>query len=420
MDDFIKNTENELAFCRSKEIVLAELSDHFETKKEFFQSLGYDEEASFEKANEAMGDGTIVGARLKSIHSRGGGRFLLFSVFAVNCALLFASIPSFANSFFRPFFFAALTLILNSVYTAAAIKLKRSSLSICSIMFSFIPLCLAAPKLIYPIYNLASERFDSLKLFPCYILRIISAVIAIIIILIPNFYNIYHCRQIKHMKNTRQQNTAANRFVSACIAFSIFIAAYCAPAYAANNSYCKRQSAVFPEYIDFIIDIADKFDYNQTEALIDYIEASGYDFELTGFEYESVDFYYILTDGVWCIEIKFYSENGYSACIYTNTDINSSQKYLFTADENKLIESLGADEFEGKTGAAIGSTFEDIHKKMNEINYSSFSYDCFEDDHSFCYDWYLDMYLYTIFGASYYDFYFDDTDLCYYYDLCLD
>ena len=55
---------------QKKEAVKNELFDHLDEKERFFDELGYDENASADKTNEAMGDADLVGEQLDSIGKR--------------------------------------------------------------------------------------------------------------------------------------------------------------------------------------------------------------------------------------------------------------------------------------------------------------------------------------------------------------
>ena len=116
MKDFLKSAEEQLKSAEDKESVMRELSDHLETKKEYFESIGYSKDASKEKANEAMGSGEIIGQRLNEIHRPDGkkSKAVKIAVICVNLLFLFLlAVPLSKNSFIFPFAAAVIIFICN-------------------------------------------------------------------------------------------------------------------------------------------------------------------------------------------------------------------------------------------------------------------------------------------------------------------
>lgn len=65
-EEFIKTATAKIYNFNQKQKIKAELTDHIETKKEFFMEIGYSQEASEEKAISAMGDAEKSAATFQS------------------------------------------------------------------------------------------------------------------------------------------------------------------------------------------------------------------------------------------------------------------------------------------------------------------------------------------------------------------
>lgn len=130
MKKFLNSAEENLKNASGKEAIMAELADHFETKKEFYTEIGWGEEESEAKADEAMGDGEIIGQRLSSIHVRSGARQMLFmgGAFIITVVVPFTlsmtAISDFPETFIRPLIAAALSFIFLFIFTALALPLN--------------------------------------------------------------------------------------------------------------------------------------------------------------------------------------------------------------------------------------------------------------------------------------------------------
>lgn len=61
MNNFLKQAKEQLTSCENPEEILAELNDHIEENKKYYEDIGYFGDDCIEKANEAMGDGEIIG-----------------------------------------------------------------------------------------------------------------------------------------------------------------------------------------------------------------------------------------------------------------------------------------------------------------------------------------------------------------------
>ena len=64
---YIERVLSHISNKQKKEAVKSELYDHLDEKERFFSEIGYDENASADKTDEAMGDADIVGEQLDSV-----------------------------------------------------------------------------------------------------------------------------------------------------------------------------------------------------------------------------------------------------------------------------------------------------------------------------------------------------------------
>lgn len=427
MNNFLNDAQNQLRVCMDKQTVMTELDDHLQTKKEFFEDLGYDEQSSFEKANEAMGDGEIVGQRLNVLHTPKYKQINLWCFIIAVCNIVFpfiVGIPSGEDIFIRPFFSAVLILIINFAFTAFALKVKNRKFSVLILIFSLITMHVSLTKLTYPICNLllSADHIENIDGIYQHV-KIVLTIILLLLLIFPNIYNIYYCNQINNMKNTKKQNVFAKKLIAFCIVLAVIFAALSYPFYYINRHIANTQDEIHREFIDFALEIDDNFDYTNTKELITYLDNCENDFVRFDEDDEWTRTCCIYK-GNW--EMRIYVNAYDDDCGYyiyiSPLLVNSSQSYLFAnyESEDKLIRYLGDDEVEGKTGLAVGSTKSEIRKKMNEINSAEFRYYCDADDNSYYYLWYLDSYLYGIFGQSDYEFHFDNDDNCISYGLTLD
>lgn len=417
MDDFLEKVENQLSCCTDSAAVMAELQDHVQTKTEFFEDIGYDGQASFEKANEAMGDGEITGQRLKALHLPDYRKINLISFVIAGCNIVIpfiAGIPAGNNTFTRPFFSAALMLIVNLLFTAYAIKVKCRQYSFLLTVFTLVTMHVSATKLVYPICNLlltySTQNTDGLYKF----VRGILVIIILLILVYPNAYNIYYCRRTERLKNTKKQNEFTKKLTVFCVTFSVICGISACPLYYLNKSLNEKQTEIYNEFLDFTLGIEENFSCEDTAELKDYLNSCRYGFVL-GDNTESR-----ITEGNWQMTVGI-NETGYYISI-KETVYNSSQAYIFNTYEkdDALIQYLGDDQYSGKTGAAVGSTKSEIHEKMKEINYCAYEYDCSSESTYCYYQWYDNSYLYGIFGYSCYYFYLDGDGICTDYELVLD
>ena len=350
MIDFLRSAEEQLKFNKDKLCILSELGDHVETKRDFFESIGYDEKASAEKANEAMGDGTVVGQRLNQIHSRKRKAiaYLIFASAGINIALNALILFMNKSNYFIPFAAALFILLCNLAFSYTAIKFKSGFLSAGLMAFSFAAIFLSAPYLAYPLCNLIIADFSS---DPSKIYSFSSITISICfgaLVFLPNVFNIYHCMQIKRLKNTKKQNHISKILRNACILVGILISVLSNPYYAMNNSLCKEQARIRDELMDFAFETANGFNFADQTELEDYLENSKYDFEyVPAYGYikpmkDPMQYTYVYCVGNWQIEFDFYNpqppshaydRDGYSISIRNNT-FNVSQRYLVNSSEN--------------------------------------------------------------------------------------
>lgn len=427
MKDFLQSAEEQLIFNKDKDSIITELSDHVDTKKEFFESIGYDEEASAEKANEAMGDGEVIGQRLDMIHKSGTKikKLLVAGVFIANLALFFLEIPTGNNAFLIPFLMALLALISNFLFTAAAIRFKSIRVSAALIVFSFFPLLTQDFSLAYPLFNLIARDLsgDEYYFFYLFIPTVITALIGLLI-LIPNAMNIHHCRRIKKLKNTRKQNKTALLLRNACVIAAAASFVLSVPFYAVNGQINEDQTAVREELFSFALDTVDRFDYDEWDELTEFLRSSEYEFYQYSnsysiddgeeiYEYDS----YTCNMGNW--QLSFSIEEAkpgeYSVRLHFNNTDNYSQAYLYTTAEktDELVKKIG-DPNVGP-GNAMGHTAQEISGKMIGFDFRDLYIDKNKDSTIYKYQWFQ---IHRKFDSySWYEFYCDTDDICYYYEL---
>lgn len=439
MKDFLQSAEEQLKLNKDKESVMTELSDHVETKIEFFESIGYDKEASTEKANEAMGNGEVVGQRLHQIHYRKqiSVLFPILSVIFVNIFLNFGPSTD-ENSFFLPFVTTLFILIYNFLGTALAIKRKMKGLSITLIAVACTVMWITMAELAYPLCNLIISRVHFTENFytAYYFFRFLITAVIVAMIVLPNAYNIYHCRQMRQLKNTKKQNIFAGKLRNFCFIAVVFCIIASFPYYTMNDRLCEEQAKVRDELIDFVFETQSKFNYDEIDELCAYLENCEYDFERWTRYMEDVedisDTAYIYEKGNWELIIWFENDSideGYSADLRSIIK-NCSEKYICTTreKENALIEILGDtrnfddEELDCLPNSSIGVSAEDIKSSMDGFNITSFSIDKYAKYVHCNYYWIKvdELYLYNTYDSFYgngYQFRFDEENKCSWYSL---
>ncbi|MCH5316501.1 MAG: hypothetical protein J1E05_00870 [Eubacterium sp.] len=360
MNDFLRSAEAQLKFNKDKSSVMAELGDHVETKVEFFESIGYDEEASAEKANEAMGSGEIIGQRLNQIHNRmrKASAYLIVASAIANIGLNAAILLADKSNYSIPYAAALFILVCNLAFTYAAIKFKSLWLSAASMIFSLAAVWLSSPYLSYPLCNLIINHLNS---DPSKIYSFSSIMLSICLsalVFLPNGFNIYHCAQMKRLKNTKKQNCVAAALRNACLILGILIFILSFPYYAMNDSLCEEQAQIREELMDFAFEAVNEYDFKDKDELEEFLENSKYDFEYTP-EYEEYGEFkntpithgYVYRIGNWEIKFEFYNSDywlKYSAprdkygVSVSNITFNISQRYLITSAEQqeKLSDTI--------------------------------------------------------------------------------
>ena len=420
MKDFLKSAEEQLKYNGDKITVLTELGDHLETKKEFFEDIGYDEASSAEKANEAMGNGEVIGQRLNYIHSPKNQLRIKITVIVTNLLFLLAY-PTDKSSYFFPFLCAVLILICNFANTALAVKLKSRIFSIVLIIASCTAMWFSMPKLTYPICNLIMNQSASRVEEGTYIyLRTVLTLLIIAMIILPNAFNVYHCRQIKYLKNTKKQNKISSKIFIFCLIMPVLIALPAYPSYMLNDRLCEDQIEIRDELIAFAYDIDSKFEEYDYHERAKYLENSEYDFHLfiNSAAYYTYDYY----KGNWWLRIGFSETSDKYILHLENRMMNSSHKYLFTQYEKEeaLLEDFGDDEFNGFNGGVIGKSTEEIKNRMKEVNLYSLTINKNSNRAIYTYNWAMDLVLCGLFGFDSYTFFIDNNGICYEYDLTLD
>ena len=445
MKDFLQSAEEQLVLNKDKNSIITELSDHVVTKKEFFESIGYDKEASAEKANEAMGNGEIIGQRLNQIHSRMGKAsvYLIVASVIANLGLNAAILLADKSNYSIPFAAALFILLCNLAFTYATIKFKSLWLSAASMIFSLAAVWLSSPYLTYPLCNLIISNYGD---DPSEIYSLSSIIISLCLcalVFLPNIFNIYHCLQMKRLKNTKKQNHIAAALRNACFIIGVLIFVLSFPYYAMNNSLCEEQAQIREELMDFAFETVNEYDFKDKDELEEFLENSKYDFEYTP-EYEEygelkntpITHGYVYRIGNWEIKFEFYNPDywlKYSAprdkygVSVSNIMFNISQRYLITSpeQEEKLFETIsnprpimyGIDE--SVPNSAEGKTAQEIRDAMNSVSLMGIGINKNGDSTMFYYDHQgldtsNDLFIYS------YSFYCDDEDICTNYDLIYD
>lgn len=436
MDNFLEQARNQLTSCENPEEILAELNDHIEENKKYYEDMGYCGDDCIEKVNEAMGDGEIIGQRLNAQNTRKiTGLQILLVVLIVILNFLFSTIfalPFYGNSFVKPFFTGVAILIIDYVFTILAIKLKSKLISFVLILICFLTLHFSATKLAYPLINILLINNNSFEIFNKYdLISYASTALILLSVILPNIYNIYYCYRVVKLKNTRKQYYFTKKIIKSLIAFSIITAISAYPLFVLNQSLSKRQQEIRNEFVDFIYDVSTRFDDSQFDEIVDYVLNSGYDFIETEYENEDNNYRtYSCYKGNWELSASFYYDDKYYSLGMSNLINNSSQPYLFYGNaekESQILGQIGNDESNDKNGACIGMTADEIHSKLQEISFCQFSfnncvYEHFPENTKFdyYYYWLTSDSLFFIFGKHYYNFYYDENGECISYDLTLD
>lgn len=435
MDNFLEQARKQLTSCENPEEILAELNDHIEENKKYYEDIGYFGDDCIEKANEAMGDGEIIGQRLNAQNTRKiTGLQILLVVLIVILNFLLSTIfalPFYGNSFVKPFFTGVAILIIDYVFTILAIKLKSKLISFVLILMCFLTLHLSATKLAYPLINILLVNNNSFEIFNKYdLISYVSTALILLSVILPNIYNIYYCHRVVKLKNTRKQYYFTKKICKALFVFSIITAISAYPLFALNQSLVKRQQETRDEFVEFVYDVNTRFDGAQISEIENFLRNCDYKFFETGNQDDENSCWLIYYKGNWSITASLnYDDETYSLYMQ-NLIYNSSQPYLFFGDyeqENRILEQIGSDEFDSENGPCIGMTRDELHSKMQETNFCQFyCSNCIDDyapeNTSFYsrYDWYLDNHLYSIFGHDSYAFFYDENDKCISYDLTLD
>ena len=386
MSNFLHSVEEQLKSNKDKTSVMRELQDHVETKKEFFQSIGYDKKASAEKANEAMGDGEIIGQRLNKMHR---SRTILSNIFSrfflllINLSLIYSRIPGDRDIFIITFLWSLIVLVINLCFTAITIKRKDGKLSAFLIVFSFIPFLARKLALSYPLCNFIFSFFNNYtnKIYNFFSIVIIVCLSAIIVI--PNAFNIYHCKQIKELDNTRRQNEISRFMRNACVIVAVSSIILSVPYYAMNDLICKKQAELRDSLFAFALDTANEFDYNAWDELAKYLESCEYDFEYNVYNYYLSDSdvvayrmeRYSYCKGDWTVTFTLDDKelkNGYYVDVNHNID-NLSLKHLYITAERKeeIFKKIG-NPYDG-TGNVTGLSTQEIRSIMNDHDFTGIS-----------------------------------------------
>lgn len=435
MDNFLEQARKQLTSCENPEEILAELNDHIEENKKYYEDIGYFGDDCIEKANEAMGDGEIIGQRLNEQNRKRNIKIQILIavlIMVINYALsVYFALPSYENTFVRPFFTGIVILIIDYAFTIFAIKLKSKLMSFVLALMCFLTLHLSATKLSYPMTNIILAKNNGFGIFYVYnLISLAGTAIILLSVFLPNIYNIYYCNRIKNLKNTRKQYYFTKKICTALFVFSIITSISAYPLFALNQSLVKRQQETRNEFVEFVYDVSTRFDSAQISEIENFLRNCDYEFFETGNQDDENSCWLIYYKGNWSITASLnYDDETYSLYMQ-NLIYNSSQPYLFFGDyeqENRILEQIGSDEFDSENGPCIGMTRDELHSKMQETNFFQFyCSNCIDEyapeNTSFYsqYDWYLDNHLYSIFGHDSYEFFYDENGECISYDLTLD
>ena len=87
-EKYIDKVLSHLKNQKHKNDIMNELSDHILLHQEFFEEIGYDEEASELKAEEKMGDADIVGEQFCELEKERGQKSVFINIFAISVLVL--------------------------------------------------------------------------------------------------------------------------------------------------------------------------------------------------------------------------------------------------------------------------------------------------------------------------------------------
>ena len=432
MNDFLRSAEEQLKLNKDKASVMAELEDHVKTKRSFFKSIGYDENASADKANKAMGDGEVIGQRLNKIHrpNRLLSAILFMLLGAVNSMIKNNTFAEDNDFFLHTFLWALLTLVVDLCITVVAAKRKNKETSLYLIFFSFFPLLahnfiLAQPLCNLIFLNINNDAFNSIY----YHYNFFSIVITILLsmpIVVPNVFNIYHCKQIKKLTNTRKHNEISRFMRNACIIVAIISIVLSVPFYAINNIICLKQAELRSTLFDFALDITDKFDNNEWDELTEYLKSCEYSFEYNEYnilqDEPNEPSYriekYTYRKGDWFVTFTFDEKetaDGYRVEVNHQID-NLSLEYLYLTDEKEweLKEKLG--ELIEEDDNVTGISAQEIRIIMSGFNFTGIRIEKQTDGTVYNYEWLMPFYANRKDFSRYnFQFHCESNGICYRY-----
>lgn len=426
MDDFLINIESQLSKYNDNAPVMNELYDHMKMNERFYEEIGYDEAGVYEKSNEAMGDGVIIGQRLNELHKLNDKNERILFAFVIACNFVLSAIvgiPSDNNSFLRPFIVAVGLYILNQLFTVFSIKLKSDKTSImliaCSLTIGWIYLI----KLSYPVCNLLFLTNISDKYAIYEALGKVIGVLISLSIALPNVYNVFYCSRVKNLKNTRKQYYFTKKIIVLNIVLAVIVAIYSVPAYLVNQKINEIQIEKRQEYVDFIGYALENYGMEDIEKIVAYVENSDYDFKPNNnYEPYQISYEMLYQKGNW--NLSYYTSDDWYSIKLCPVLSNCSMTYLYVpySEEERLFNKYGVPESYITDGVAIGLDTSKLFYEMSKFNYSTINYDFKSENSKTClsFEWYLTSSLYGVFGYDYYNFDFDDNGKCVGYHAVLD
>ncbi|MCH5314862.1 MAG: hypothetical protein J1E81_03030 [Eubacterium sp.] len=307
--DYLDKATEKIFDADAKNMVITELEGHIDERIDFYKEIGYDEQASEEKAAYAMGDTETVSAQFGELHSDfynpafdivffiiwfgllGGVYYLLqkyvFIDIGLSSLLLAASCLSFAFVFGH----SALSLFRNKI---VPIILSLFGIGATGV-FNYFVLIELDKKMNDSPANLMDFIFKT-KIpgstnYPneervILVVSLISA-IAVITFLYSLIYNI----KVKHLSNNRFDNKIKHMFIGITSSFALVSIALCIlfsfKCYHDLNTIKNEYYAAY----DYVIELSEKCD--SKEEIIDFVSKSDYEFtertdadgNLTGYIY---------------------------------------------------------------------------------------------------------------------------------------
>jgi FtsH-binding integral membrane protein len=125
--NYISKVLSHITSKKQKELVEQELNDHIIEKHNFYEEIGYDDNTSFEKADEIMGDSDVVGEQFEALNKAQNIKKMILFIISI---LLFVSAITYvfktANNFNNFYDYIACNVIFILNVISIAYGFKRS------------------------------------------------------------------------------------------------------------------------------------------------------------------------------------------------------------------------------------------------------------------------------------------------------